>query len=221
MRPIPTHRSLAMAVGMLACVAVSGTPAAASPILNPGDFANGFTVTGIGWAAFVQPTGDTPPLSGYTLDIEIVPLPGSTGAVTVDPIETSFFDSRNVFTAAGFERDPMRSGLIYEPTLLNPERVLAFARTFGDIPVSIVPGLNDVFLDLHLLRSPDALGDFEIRFGPATEFYGVGGMPVPFDAQSAILHVVPAPATVVAGAWVLALGHRRRTSCCRDGHAAS
>lgn len=194
------HSATAFLAAVVACLA---SPARAIGIWwNPADL-EGFTCTD-NWSALLRLTSDSAPVSGYSLEIEVVPLPGTSGSVTVNAVATGFYDLQNLITAGGLERDPARSGIF-----LSPERVLGFARTIDDVLVAPVPGINDVLLDLHLLPSPGSFGDFELRFGPATAFYGAGGASVPFDAQSAILHVVPAPTTCVIGALLL-LPLRRR-----------
>ena len=145
------------------------------------------------------------PLFGYSLDLEIVALAGSTGTISIDTAATNFFLARNLIAAGGAALDPVFS-------VIQPAMNGAFisANTADLSTVTATPGVNDVLAQLFFAASSDASGDFEVRVGGGTALSDGNGFPVAFESRSLPIRVIPAPASLallVGG--LMAIGRRR------------
>jgi hypothetical protein len=151
------------------------------------------------------------PLFGYSLDIDAVAAPVASGTVDVDVVASSFFEARNLIVAGGAQLDPFFS------VIQSDDAGGAFvnANTADLATVTLVAGVNDVLAELVFVASPNALGTFEFELGPATALSDGGGLPVPFQARSLVIDVVPEPGTALLFCGVVALlisTQRRRCS---------
>lgn len=146
----------------------------------------------------------TTPLFGYSLDIEIVSLPGATGMLTVDTAATNFFEPRNLITAGGAIRDP-----IFSLIQSTAEGAFISTNTADLSTVAAESGINDVLAQVFFIASGDAIGDFEVRFGGGTALSDGQGFPVEHTTQTLRVTVIPTPGAIglLLGAAVY---HRRR-----------
>ena len=131
------------------------------------------------------------PVFGYSLEIEIVPLEGSMGTLTVDTVATNFFDSRNLISQGGAMRDAMFS--VIQPTEVG---VFISTNTADLSTVTAAPGVNDALAQVVFAASADAFGDFEVRFGSGTALSDGLGFPVEHATQTLTITVIPAPASI-------------------------
>ncbi|MBS0198026.1 MAG: hypothetical protein JSR77_14815 [Planctomycetes bacterium] len=199
------NRAGARWTSIAACaVAISVGSASAERIGPPGgDY---FVQPGDSVAIMFLLTESTTPMYGYSLDLDIVPDPAATGAVTVDVSLSNFFDTRNVISASGHSR----SGLF---SVIRPTSDGIFFSTNASMLVGItsVPGVNDVLAQAYVRVSPDALGDFSIRVGGASALATPQGRAIPYQASDVIIHVLPAPGSslMLLGAGLVAARRRR------------
>jgi len=129
----------------------------------------------------------TTPLFGYSLDIDIAPAAGATGAVSVDLSLTNFFDSMNLITAAGATRDPLFSAI----SDTGDGGAFLSTNTADLSTVTASAGFNDVLAELVFTSTADASGDFTVSLGPVSALSDALGFPVAFTF---------APLTITVGA---------------------
>lgn len=150
------------------------------------------------------------PVFGYSLDIDVLAGPGSSGAIVVDIDFTNFFDEQNLITAGGGTRDALASEIV-----ANTSGV--FISTNTDDLSSIIPveGVNDVLAQVYFDISTDASGVFAIELGRASVLSDANGLPIEFDFTPASITVVPEPSTLflaLLGIGILARRQRRIAS---------
>ncbi len=191
-----------------------GAPLASAELIRPESAALDVIAGGTGSTIIILDDSVTP-LFGYSLQLEIVPLAGAIGSLTIDAAASSFFDSRNLITAAGLMRDPVFSVLQSTPT-----GMFLSTNTSDLSTITAVPGLNDALAQIVFRASDDASGQFEVRFADGTALSDGQGFAVGFMSQPLTISVVvPAPGVLALGAagFVTASPRRRmsRSSAAR------
>lgn len=146
------------------------------------------------------------PLLGYSLELELVPLLGATGTVSVETATTNFYDPRNLITAGGLVRDPDFSVILPTPT------GGVFINTITEIgSVMATPSVNDALAQVYFTASPDAAGDFQVILTDATALADEFGSPVEYDFTGAVIHLIPEPTgTLILASIVLLFARRER-----------
>ena len=190
-----------------ACVLLfAGASAAHSELIRP-EHELTLIVPGANASSQVLLTHSSTPLFGYSLRFEVTPLAGASGAITIDTALTNFFDSHNLITAGGAQRDPLFSVILSTPNG-------AFLSTNTDDLSTVIasPGVNDVLAQLVFSASADAIGMFEYRVIAGSALSDAFGSPVAYDAVAGFIVVVPAPASAMIVIFGLFGGRRRRTT---------
>lgn len=116
------------------------------------------------------------PLLGYSLDIQFVPEPGTTGDIIANVTATNFYDFRNIITAGGATRDPFFSVI----QASGSGGVFVNTITDNNSTVLATPSVNDLFVQVFIDASTDACGFFRIELGPSTALSDSIGSPIPF-----------------------------------------
>ncbi len=139
---------------------------------------------------------NTTALLGYSLDVEIEPIAGAMGTVTVDVSATNFFEVQNLITAGGAELHPDFS-VIIDP---GDGGVFVNAITSDNSTVLAADGINDVLAQVFFDASADACGDFVIQLGPASALADGDAFPVPFGFTPGMISVraPPCPADLTS-----------------------
>lgn len=167
---------------------------------------------------------NTTPLIGYSLDVRVVPEPGSMGTVTANVAATNFFDAQNIITAGGATRDPFFS------VIQSNGNGGVFINTITDDTSTVIstPGVNDVFVQVFFDSSSDACGHFRLELGPATALSDDTATSIPFSFVPGSIAVsgsaaCPVPtvsnwgvgilALLVATAGTVTLRARQRIAC--------
>ena len=162
-------------------------------------------------SAFILLHGNTTPLLGYSLDLDVAPVGVVVGSAVANVGLTNFFDARNLITAGGAIRDPFFSSII------DPADGGVFLSTITQdlSTVLAVDGVNDVLAQIFFDISLNAqVGDtFEISFGAATALSDASAFPVAFTLVSGTIVVIPEPVscfTLLAACGYLSKSRRRR-----------
>jgi len=134
---------------------------------------------------------NTTPLSGYTVDVDIVADPGAVGTVTANVGLTNFFDQQNLITAGGATRDPLFSVIGENGT--GGVSVTTFTDDFST--VLAVDDVNDVLAQVFFDVPLDALGDFTIQLNPSSTLVDGIGASVTFTSTPGTIRVLD-PATI-------------------------
>jgi len=132
-------------------------------------------------------TNNGVPLFGYSTAVRVVPLAGAAGSISVDVAATNFLAAENLILAAPSEPplDPFFSVIV--PWASGG--VFVNANTADGSTVLAEPDVNDILAEVHLEVSADALGNFEVVFGPPTALSDGGGFAVPFGVCLARISV--------------------------------
>ena len=119
------------------------------------------------------------PLLGYSLDVDIVPIMGSTGSVTADVALTNFYLGENLI-----EDDPSATLHPLFSLILDPGDGGVFVNAITEdftVPVTAVADTNDVLAEVIFNASAFADGDFTIQLGPATALADANADAVAYD----------------------------------------
>jgi len=156
---------------------------------------------------------NTTPVLGYSLDVDINKIGDARGEVLADAAATNFFDSRNLFLAAGLTLDPAFSMVIAQPD----GGVFVNAITADSSVTVAIDGVNDILAEVVFDVAHDACGEFELSLGPASALSDAQALPIVFTVDTVRLIIAgteecPIPA---ASTWglisfallVLAAGH--------------
>ncbi|MBL9119370.1 MAG: hypothetical protein JNL80_05615 [Phycisphaerae bacterium] len=139
-------------------------------------------------------------LFGYSLSMEIVPREGATGTVTFD-IEgrkdrerTNLFLSRNLIAAFPAPLDPVFTVILPDDAdgVFINANIDLFNLGAPDF-VTLTPAVNDVLAEIVVDVGDDALGVFDIVFGPATALSDPDGFEVPGIWFGATVTALPTP----------------------------
>ncbi len=159
------------------------------------------------FSALILLQNNTTNLVGYSLDVDIVGLPGATGAVTGNVVLSNFLLARNLIELdPDDELHPIFSGI----SAAGDGGVFFNAQSLSGNPVDLaLPGFSDGLGEVFFDVSNDALGMFEISLGPSTVLFD-GTNKVPFSSNVFTVEVTPEPCglAMLVGMWLLA--HRRR-----------
>ncbi len=128
---------------------------------------------------------NTVPLLGYSLDVEVTPMPGATGAVTIDVEQSNLSFRRNVIAAGGGTLNSQLSTIID----LGGGSALVNAVVDNGVPVVAIDGINDVLAEVVFNASDDASGSFAIALGNATALSDAGGFAVSFTSGAGLINV--------------------------------
>ncbi len=134
---------------------------------------------------------NTTPLSGYTVDLDIVADAGAVGTVTANVGLTNFFDQQNLITAGGATRDPLFSVIGENGT--GGVSVTTFTDDFSSVLAT--DDVNDVLAQVFFDVPSDALGDFTIQLGSSSTLVDGIGASVTFTLTPGTIRVLD-PATI-------------------------
>lgn len=192
--------------GTITCA--HAAPFASAELIRPESAALDVISGGTGSTIIILDDSVTP-LFGYSLELKVVPLAGAVGSVTIDAAASSFFDSRNLITAAGLTRDPVFSVL-----QSTPSGMFLSTNTSDLSTITAVPGVNDALAQVVFRASPDAAGQFELRFADGTALSDGQGFAVGFTSDVlTITVVIPTPgvlAIAACGGAIVCFGPGRR-----------
>ena len=152
------------------------------------------------------------PLTGYTLNVDVLPDVGASGTVVSDPLLSSFFELENLITQGGGVLHDL--SLIFDP---GDGGLFVNALTEDLLPVDLAGPGHDALAELIFDVSLDAEGFFTIDLGLGSVLADVDFGPIDFDVQPLTFEVVPEPAGVVVLAvlGLLTIGRGRNTSWSR------
>jgi len=140
---------------------------------------------------------DRTPLFGYSMDIAFAGRDEFSGSVSGNVGLTNFYDGENVITAGGVARHPLFSEILAS----RDGGVFISTNTIDLSTILARAGTNDVLAQVFFDVSADAQGDFEMTLGPASALSGAG-VNIPFSFETAVIHVVPEPGSLVLMALV-------------------
>lgn len=155
-------------------------------------------------------------LTGYSLNVDILPDAGASGTVISNPLLSNFFDIENLITQGGGALHDL--SIIFDP---GDGGLFVNALTADLLPVELAGPGHDVFAELIFDVSLDAEGLFTIDLGFGSVLADVNFEPIDFDVQPLTFEVVPEPASValLAVLGLLAVGRGRNTSARRSSVA--
>lgn len=146
-------------------------------------------------------------LFGYSLDIDAQPS-DSIGAITIDAVQTNFFESRNLIVAGGGMLDPVFSTITDD----GAGGVVINANTPDLSTVVPMDGVNDVLAEVVFTIPDDALGEFVFSLGASSVLADAAGGAVPFESSDLLISVVPTPGVGVFALVGCSMVCRRRRS---------
>jgi Dockerin type I domain len=139
-------------------------------------------------------------LFGYSLEMKIVPRDGATGTVSFDlegrsdPERTNLFLPQNLIAAFPAPLDPLFTVILsdgIDGVFINAN-IDYFSLSAPDF-VTLTPDVNDVLAEIVVDVASDALGVFDIVFGPATALSDEQGFGVPYVWIGATVTALPTP----------------------------
>ena len=153
---------------------------------------------------------NTEPLSGYSVNVDVLPGQDAVGMLLIDTPACNFYPSRNLLTVGG-------SGLHEALSVITDpgDGGVFFSAISADFSLAApaVPGASDVLGEIVFDVPAGTLGTFTIDVGPGSVLAHLQPEGVPFTTSSATITVVPEPMTLallgIAGFGLA--GTRRRT----------
>lgn len=149
-------------------------------------------------------------LTGYSLNVDILPDVGASGTVISNAGLSNFFESENLLTWEDGELHDL--SIIFDP---GDGGLFVNALTADLLPVELAGPGHDAFAELIFDVSLDAEGFFTIDLGFGSVLSDLNFEPIDFDVQPLTFEVVPEPASValLAVLGLVAVGRGRNTSC--------
>jgi len=180
--PSPTNSTAQVVAGVEQIIVVSP-----SVTVLPGETAS----------VLVLLRNNTTPLSGYTVDVDVVASPNAIGTVTANVGSTNFFDRQNLISAGGAIRDPFFS-VIEE----NGDGGVSITTVTDDFStVLAVDGVNDVLAQVFFYVTQDAIGDFSIQFSSSSTLIDGSGLPVSFAITPGAIRVLDPTTIPTVSEW--------------------
>jgi len=157
------HAGACAAVFVL-CAAFAVQPAAATSTIIIEDPA-GPIFPGDSFSFLVRIEGSVA-LAGYDVELEVTPLPGSTGTIMGNATLSNFYAGQNLLAQGGGGLHSTYSTI----TSLMPENpglfIKAVDATFTAIAIPAPE--QDVLAEVHFTASGDAFGEFQVALGDET-----------------------------------------------------
>ena len=170
-------------------------------VISPGDQ--------IAFVVRLEDNGTPNELTGYSLNVDILPDAGASGTVISNPLLSNFFDIENLITQGGGVLHDL--SIIFDP---GDGGLFVNALTEDLLPVDLAGPGHDALAELIFDVSLDAEGLFTIDLGFGSVLADVNFEPIDFDVQPLTFEVVPEPASValLAVLGLVAVGRVRSTS---------
>lgn len=152
-------------------------------------------------------------LTGYSLNVDILPDAGASGTVVSVPLLSNFFESENLITNGNGELHELST--IFDP---GDGGLFVNALTADLSPVDLASPPNNAFAELIFDVLMDAEGLFTIDLGFGSVLGDEFFEPIDFNVEPFTFEVViPEPASValLAVLGLLAVGRGRNTACKR------
>ena len=155
---------------------------------------------------------DETPLTGYSLNVDILPDAGASGTVVSDPLLSNFFLTENLITQGGGELHDLST--IFDP---GDGGLFVNALTADLLPVDLAGDGHDAFAELIFDVSLDAEGFFTFDLGFGSVLADENFDSIEFSFEPLTIEVVPEPASgaMVAVLGLLAIGRGWNMSCKR------